>query len=305
VSALAQLPWGPADAPPLAADLAACRALARSHYENFPLGSLLLPRRTRGALAAIYAVVRIADDLADEGPGGAAARDALSAWERDLERAVAGEPVGHFALRAGAAAIRQHGLPLGAFRALFRAFRRDTLQSRYETFDALLGYCRDSADPVGRLVLALFGADDPALHRASDALCTGLQLVNHWQDVGEDARRGRIYLPLEDLRRFGVSEETVLAGRDEPALRDLLAFETRRARGFLEAGAPLVAATRGRLRLEVALFRRGGLAACDALARIGYAPLTGAARLRARDRARIAATGVLDALLGPRPGRAA
>ncbi len=281
-------------------DLAACATLARAHYENFAIGSLLLPRRLRLPLAAVYAVVRIADDLADEGAGGPAASAAIDAWERGLERAVAGEAVEHFALRACAAVIRQHALPLEAFRALFRAFRRDTVQSRYASYEELLGYCRDSADPVGRLVLGLFGVRDARLFAASDAICSGLQLVNHWQDVAADARRGRIYLPLEDLARFGVSAEDVLEGRDGPALRALLRFETARARELLERGAELVGATHGRLRLEIALFRRGGLAACDALERAGYAVLGGPPRLAPADRARILFRGLLDFATGAR-----
>lgn len=291
--------------PDVARDLEACAALARAHYENFAIGSRLLPRALRLPLAAIYATVRIADDLADEtaaSPEGAAkAAAAIDAWQRALGRAAAGEPAEHFALRACGAVIRAFDLPLEAFHALFRAFRRDTVQTRYATFDELLGYCRDSADPVGRLVLGLFGSRDPALHAASDAICTGLQLVNHWQDVAADARRGRIYLPQEDLARFGVDESALLRGEDSFPLHVLLAFETERARRFLERGAGLVAATRGRLRLEVALFRRGGLAACDALARARYGVMQGAPRLGRRDRARVLLLGVADAL---RPARA-
>jgi squalene synthase HpnC len=285
----------------LAADLVACAALARAHYENFAVGSLLLPRRLRLPLAAIYATVRIADDLADEGPGGAAAAADIDAWERSLERAVAGERADHFALRACAAVIRDHDLPLDDFRALFRAFRTDTVKHRYATFEELLGYCRDSANPVGRLVLALFGVRDFRLFEASDALCTGLQLVNHWQDVAVDARRGRIYLPLEDLTRFGVEPEAVLEGRDGPALRALLGFEAARARALLVRAGALVAATRGRLRLEVALFRHGGLAACEALGRAHYGVLAGPPRLTGRDRLRVLGRGLADLFRSPRP----
>ncbi len=175
------------------------------------------------------------------------------------------------------------------------------MKHRYASFEELLGYCRDSANPVGRLVLALFGVRDPRLFEASDALCSGLQLVNHWQDVAADARRGRIYLPEEDLARFGVSPQAVLEGRDGPALRALLGFEVSRARALLVRGGDLVAATRGRLRLEVALFRRGGLAACEALARVHYGVMAGAPRLTARDRARVLAGGLADFLRSPRP----
>ena len=286
------------------ADLRACEALARSHYENFAIGSRLLPRRTRRWLAAIYAAVRIADDLADEagtggGPLAPAEREArlasLADWERGLESAAQGGDAPHFAQRAAGDAIRALGLPLAPLRALLRAFRRDLVQTRYESFDDLLSYCRDSADPVGELVLRLFGQWDPRFVPASNAICTGLQLANHWQDVASDARRGRIYLPLEDMTRFEVDPERVLAGEDSAALRDLLAFETARARALLDRGGELVALVRGRLRVEVALFRRGGLAACDALARAGFAVQAGPARLRRRDRAGVLLRGLLDA----------
>jgi len=277
-------------------DLRACARLARTHYENFAVGSLLLPRRLRRSLAAIYATVRIADDLADEPMPGVDPRLALAEWERGLETAAAGRPAPHFAQRACGAVIRELGLPLDPFRALFRAFRRDTVQQRYETWEELLEYCRDSANPVGRLVLLLFGVRDPQLFQASDQICTGLQLVNHWQDVADDARRGRIYLPAEDLARFAVDPEALLRGEDSPALRALLAFETARARALLEQGGTLVTATQGRLRLEVALFRRAGLVACDALASAGYAVQQGAPHLGARQRVQIVFTGVRDAV---------
>ena len=297
------------------ADLRACEALARSHYENFAIGSRLLPRSKRRWLAALYAVVRVADDLADEGEAGAPAgpisaaeRDvrlaALDAWESGLESAAAGGDAPHFAQRAAGEAVRTLGLPLAPFRSLFRAFRRDLVQTRYESFEDLLGYCRDSADPVGDLVLRLFGQHDLRLASASSAICTGLQLVNHWQDVASDARRGRIYLPLEDMTRFGVTQESLLAGEDSPALRSLLGFETARARALLEAGAELVAQVRGRLRLEVALFRRGGLAACDCLARAGWAVQADPPRLGRRDRLRVLLGGLLDAAVQRRTLRA-
>ncbi|MCC6642548.1 MAG: squalene synthase HpnC [Deltaproteobacteria bacterium] len=295
------------------ADLRACEALARAHYENFAIGSRLLPRATRRWLAAIYAAVRVADDLADEGASGPgpltpAEREAriaaLDAWERGLVSAAAGGDAPHFAQRAAGEAIRTLGLPLAPFLALLRAFRRDLVQMRYERFDDLLSYCRDSADPVGELVLRLFGQYDPHLTAASNAICTGLQLVNHWQDVASDARRGRLYLPVEDLTRFGVDPESVLAGEDSPALQRVLAFETARARALLGRGAELVALVRGRLRLEVALFRRGGLAACDALARAGFAVQSGPPRLRRRDRAGVLLRGLFDAAAPRRAPRA-
>jgi squalene synthase HpnC len=277
-------------------DLRACARLARNHYENFAVASLLLPRNLRLSLAAIYAAVRIADDLADEPAPGVEPKLALAAWEHGLQAAAEGRSAPHFAQRACGTVIHERGLPLDLFRALFRAFRRDTVQRRYATWEELLDYCRDSANPVGRLVLLLFGVHDPQLLHASDQICTGLQLVNHWQDVADDARRGRIYLPAEDLARFGVDAQALLRGEDSPALRALLAFETGRARTLLEQGGALVAATHGRLRLQVALFRRAGLAVCDALARVDYAVQQGAPRLGTRQRLSSLLAGLGDAL---------
>ncbi len=293
----------------LEADLRSCEALARSHYENFAIGSRLLPRSTRRWLAAIYAIVREADDLADEGEVRTEEQRqeriaALDAWELGLEAAAAGGDAPHFAQRAAGEAVRALDLPLAPFRALFRAFRRDLVQTRYETFEDLLSYCRESANPVGELVLRLFGRYDEKLRPASDAICTGLQLVNHWQDVASDARRGRVYVPLEDLTRFGLGVETLLAAEDSAALRQLLAFETGRARALLEEGGELLGQVRGRLRVEVALFRRGGLAACDALARASYAVQPGPPRLLARDRVSVVIRALRDAAAPPRPPRA-
>ena len=285
-----------------AADLSRCQELAQSHYENFGVGSRLLPRNSRDALAAIYSVVRIADDIADEDRPDAAPENRIAEiqdWQAGLESAVAGGTAPHWAQRAGARAIRQHHLELDCFRALFRAFIRDAEGANYETFEDLLGYCSDSANPVGRLVIGLL---DPAcsanrqLLRASDSICTGLQLINHWQDVAVDASRGRIYLPREDRERFGVDEEALLRGEDSEALRSLLAFEVARARDFLEAGDRLVRGTRGRLRIEVALFRRAGLQACAALERSGFAVMDGSSKLTGRDRAAIVFNGIRDSV---------
>ena len=283
-----------------AADLSRCQDLAQSHYENFGIGSWLLPRNSRDALAAIYSVVRIADDIADEDRPGATPENRIAEiqdWQAGLESAVAGGTAPHWAQRAGAYAIRQHHLELDCFRALFRAFIRDAEGANYDTFEDLLGYCSDSANPVGRLVIGLL---DPAcsansqLLRASDSICTGLQLINHWQDVAVDASRGRIYLPREDRERFGVDEEAILRGEDSEALRSLLAFEVLRARKFLEAGDELVRGTRGRLRIEVALFRQAGLQACAALERSGFAVMDGSSKLTGRDRAAIVFNGIRD-----------
>lgn len=274
--------------------------LRRAKGENFPVASRLLVGPARDHLLALYGFARLVDELGDgAGAGGPAGRLALLDWaDRQVDEAVAGgSPGGH---RDGgvhpvfsrlAVTIRSRGLPAAPFHDLVEANRRDQHVHRYGTFEELLGYCRLSADPVGRLVLAVFGADGPVEAALSDAVCTGLQLVEHWQDVAEDAGAGRIYLPLEDMERFGVTEAEVLAagagvgagapgGPASPRLRDLLAFETRRARGLLETGAGLVGRLGGRPRLTVAAFVAGGLAAADALEACRYDVLAGAPRPR-------------------------
>lgn len=288
-------------------DQARCKALAHSHYENFWIGSWLLPREARDALAAIYAVVRIADDMADEERDGTSSHERaedIRNWENELLQAVEGQRASHWALRACAEAIGHHELDIGCFQALFRAFLRDTQEDRYECFEDLLGYCRDSANPVGRLVIQLIApgmtADTSALE-ASDALCTGLQLVNHWQDIREDASRGRIYLPRTDRLQFDVDEASLLAGQDSPQLRALVAFEVGRSRALLDRGAELVRKSHGRLRVEAALFRRAGIQACAALERADYNVMAGAPRIGTKDRARIVRGGLYDAwVLRPR-----
>ena len=225
--------------------------------------------------------------------------EAILNWEAELLLAVEGKTVSHWALRACGAAIRRHDLDIDCFRRLFRAFLCDTHKTRYESFEDLLAYCEDSANPVGRLVIQLLDPDvlaDAAASEASDAICTGLQLVNHWQDVREDADRGRIYLPQSDLQRFGVDESSLLRGEDSPKFRALMAFEVSRARALLDRGDELLEKSHGRLRFETALFRRAGLAACSALKRTRYDVMHGPAHLGKSDRARIVLWSIKDAL---------
>jgi squalene synthase HpnC len=247
----------------------ACRRIARTHYENFTIGSLLMPRRLRADLAAVYAFARGADDLADEGDLIPATRlAALDAWERRLVACAADEaPPGDPVFLALGHTIVRHRLPLAPFRALLEAFRRDARgdSAAFATFDDLLGYCRLSANPVGRIVLGLFGvADDAAAERADD-ICTALQLTNFWQDVGGDLARGRVYLPAEDLDAFPGSRDALARRQANLAFRDLLAFEVRRTRALFERGLPLARMVGGRLGVEIRLFAAGGLAILDRL----------------------------------------
>jgi squalene synthase HpnC len=225
---------------------------AKAARENFPVALFVLPRGVRTRLTDIYGYARLVDDAGDLAEGN---REALLDWiEADLDR-------GEHPLVA-----RVRDLPRGPLLRLIEANRQDQRVSRYEAFEDLVAYCNLSANPVGELVLHVFGAATPERVRWSDSICTALQLAEHWQDVGEDRRAGRIYLPLEDLRRFGVSEEL------EPSepFRLLMAFEVERAREVLREGLPLVRSLRGRQRLAVAAFAGGGLAALDAVEGSGY-----------------------------------
>ncbi|MBR9978102.1 MAG: squalene synthase HpnC [Bacteroidetes bacterium] len=241
--------------------------MARSHYENFPVASLLLPRRLRPHIAAVYAFARHADDIADEGTATAAQRrEALERWREQLRAAChapagasAGCQAGHAVFLALGDTIDRFGIPEQLFHDLLDAFVRDTQQQQYETFDELLDYCRCSANPVGRIVLALFGRLDRQTAAPSDALCTGLQLVNFWQDVSVDRRKPRLYLPLEDVRRFGLEADDILYGEDTHATRTLLAFQVERSRDFFRAAAALPPLVPYRLRLELSAIHRGGL----------------------------------------------
>jgi squalene synthase HpnC len=235
------------------------RAMAVDHYENFPVASRLVPARLRGAVTAIYRFARAADDLADEGDAAPdVRRAALRRFASCLDAIEHGETPQEPPFPALAAAIRRHALPLRPFHDLLAAFLQDVDTPRYETYAALLDYCRRSANPVGRLVLALYRADTPTNVARSDAICTALQLVNFWQDVAIDWRKGRVYLPLEDLARHGVDESWIAAGRADARWRDLMAFECARTRRLFDTGRPLVRALPMRLSLELAAVIAGG-----------------------------------------------
>lgn len=259
--------------------------MAQSGTENFPVASYLLRRRERTHLLAIYGFARLVDDIGDEASGD---RLALLDWlEADLDRIYGGGEPEHPVMRALAPTVTDCALPARPFRRLIEANRQDQRVTRYETFEALLGYCQLSAAPVGELVLHVFGAASAQRIALSDQICNALQVVEHLQDVGEDYARGRVYMPRADLVRFAC-EERDLGGRAvSPALRELLAFETVRARSLLTAGAPLVRTLQLRPRLAVAGFLAGGRAALDALERssfevLGARPRPTKARFAAR-----------------------
>jgi squalene synthase HpnC len=249
-----------------------CRRLARSHYENFSVATWFLPRRLRQHFFNVYAYCRISDDLGDEVGNSQASLRLFDQWESELDACYAGSPR-HPVLVALAETVRACEIPKHEFSDLLKAFRQDQTVTRYATFQDLLGYCRYSANPVGHLVLHLCGHHDEERQRLSDFTCTALQLANFWQDVSVDYGKGRIYLPLEDLRRFGVSEDDISAQRNTTPFREMMEFEVARAREWFEQGLPLVEKVDRALAIDIELFSRGGLEILNAIEQQGYAVL--------------------------------
>ena len=227
------------------------------HYENFPVASLLLPAHLRAPVKAIYAFARHADDIADEGDDPPAVRlDRLGALDAQLDAIAAGRTCDWPEL---ARAVGQHGLPIGLLRDLLSAFAQDVTVKRYADHATLLDYCRRSANPIGRLLLALFRRESSDLLARSDAICTGLQLVNFWQDIAIDWRKDRVYLPQVELQRFGVEESQIGQQRADEQWSALLGEQVARARAMLLSGAPLARALGGRIGWELRLVVQGGL----------------------------------------------
>jgi squalene synthase HpnC len=249
--------------------------MARAHGENFPVASRVLGRRIRADLLALYGFARLLDELGDSGEIQPAERLRALAWlEAELDRAFAGQ-ARHPLLVALQPTLRERGLAREPFARLIEANRMDQRVSRYETWEQLRGYCALSADPVGELVLAVLGAATPERIALSDSICTALQLTEHCQDVAEDLARGRVYLPSQDLQRFGCSYAELARAHAGGPLRETIAFEVERARGLLAEGAPLIDTLRGRTRIAVAAFVAGGRAALDAIERARYDTLPG------------------------------
>ena len=279
-----------AKACPPAEAFAYCRRLALSHYENFTVASWLLPRAVRAHLYAIYAFCRHTDDLGDEAPGDRLAL--LDEWEADLRRCYDSAPA-HPILTALQDTIRRFAIPAEPFLKLIEANRMDQRTSRYATFPDLLHYCDHSANPVGHLVLYLFGYADPERQRLADATCTALQLTNFWQDIAIDRGKGRIYIPQEDMKRFAYSEEELDLGIVNDGFRALMAFELRRTRELFAEGLKLLDMVDGRLRLDLKLFSLGGLAVLAAVERNGYDVFRCRPKLSRRQKARLLLRGLL------------
>lgn len=234
--------------------------MAVDHYENFPVASLLLPARLRPAVTAIYAFARSADDIADEGDAPDHERlAALQDYATRIDLIEAGAPGGTPMFDRLQQTIRAHRLPLQPLRDLLSAFRQDVVTTRYARYDDLLDYCRRSANPVGALMLHLYETSTEQNLHDSDAICSALQLINFWQDVAIDWQKGRIYLPLEDLQRFGVSEDDIAGSDGGPNWARLMQFEVERARALMLSGAPLAKRLPGRVGWELRLVVQGGL----------------------------------------------
>jgi squalene synthase HpnC len=259
----------PESAPTLAEARAYCRRLATSHYENFSVATWFLPKHLHEHFYAVYAYCRISDDLSDEVGDTATSLRLLDAWEEELNACYDGHPK-HPVFVALAETVKECQIPKKPFADLLVAFRQDQTVTRYPTFEDLLGYCRNSANPVGRLVLYVCGYRDEQLHILSDYTCVALQLANFWQDVTVDWQKGRLYLPFEDLRRFRVTEQQIADRRFTPEFAELMKYEVARARDLFNLGLPLANRVDKKLGTDIELFTRGGQEILSAIQKQGY-----------------------------------
>ena len=249
-----------------------CQKLARTHYENFSVATWFLPRSLRQHFFNIYAYCRISDDLGDEVGEPSASLQLLDQWQSELDACYGGNPR-HPVFVALKDTVRAFDIPQHEFADLLTAFRQDQTITRYQTFDDLLGYCHYSANPVGHLVLYVCGYRDAERQQLSDFTCTALQLANFWQDVSLDYAKGRIYLPLESMQRFGVTEADFAAQRNTPAFRELMRFEVERARDWFRKGLPLASMVSRELAIDIELFTRGGQEILNCIERQNYVVL--------------------------------
>ena len=262
-------PTQPDTAPGTAIDAAYawCRDFARGRQENFTVISWILPARIRPHFASLYTFCRLTDDLGDEAEGDRLAQ--LNEWDATLRACIAGERNEPLFVALGTT-IDRFDIPADPFLRLIEANRMDQRITRFATYDDLLNYCSFSATPVGQMVLYVLGYRDQPRQQLSDATCIGLQLANFWQDVTVDLEKGRVYIPQEDLQRFGVTEAELSSGRASPAFKELMRFEVERAQAFFDRGKALEAMVDRRARLDVRLFRLGGEATLHAIASAGY-----------------------------------
>ena len=272
-----------------------CERYARRHNENFSVVTFLLPRRLRPHFFAVYAFCRFTDDLGDEAEGDRLAL--LDAWERELREAVAGSAERPM-LIALARTIEECGIPLDPFLRLIEANRIDQRVARFETYDDVLEYCSYSATPVGQMVLAVLGYHDEGRIALSDQTCIGLQVANFWQDVSVDIGKGRVYLPQEDLRRFGCDDAQIVEARFDERFRDLMRLQVERARGHFAEGRALEGLVSRSVRTDIRLFGLGGEAVLDAIEAAGYDTLTARPRVTRAVKARLLLVNGVRVLLG-------
>lgn len=263
-----------------------CEKVARDHYENFPVASLLLPKDKRRHVAAIYAFARQADDFADEAVYAGRRAGLLADWRRRLDQAAAGTAE-HPVFIALADTLATHGLPAQLLHDLISAFEQDVRVASYETFEDLLDYCRLSANPVGRLLLSLFDRREEHLMARSDAICSALQLANFWQDVAVDLDKGRCYLPRLEMTRFQVSREDLARRTVTPGFAELMRFQVGRTRALFVQGATLPSEVGGRLGLELKLVLLGGLRILDLIETAGFDVFTKRPKLTSKDWGRL------------------
>ncbi|MCH7977986.1 MAG: squalene synthase HpnC [Acidobacteria bacterium] len=292
----------PASPPSLDQARRYCEQLVRSHYENFPIASLLLPRELRAHFYPVYAYCRWADDLGDETGDRARALFLLDRWEEELQDCYRGR-VRHPVFVALRETIEQFEIPQQPFLDLITAFRQDQTRTRYRNFQQLLGYCRYSANPVGQLVLHLCGYRDPERKRLSDCTCTALQLANFWQDVKRDFRIGRIYLPLDDMARHGYSEDDLAHSRYNENFAALLKEQVERTWKLFREGLPLASQVGVRLAVDVELFSRAGMEILKRIERQNYNVLARRPVLGQGEKALLLASVLASQLFSRRKGR--
>lgn len=294
----------PPTAPSLAEARKYCARLARSHYENFSVATWFLPRRLRQHFCNVYAYCRISDDLGDEVGDTAASLELLDQWQRELDSCYQGSPK-HPVFVALSETVRQFDIPKHEFSDLLIAFRQDQTVTRFETFEDVLAYCHYSANPVGHLVLYLCGYRDAERQQLSDYTCTALQFANFWQDVSVDYAKGRIYLPLEDLRRFQVSEDDIARNQNTLAFCSMMKFEVERARDWFRQGLPLVGKVDRELAVDLDLFSRGGLEILNAIEKQNFAVLGNRPAISKRRKLALVARAAIGKLFGGAPAERA
>jgi squalene synthase HpnC len=290
----------PSSAPTLEAAREYCAHLARTHYENFSVATRFLPKRLRQHFYNVYAYCRISDDLGDEVGDATASLALLDQWQSELDACYEGSPK-HPVFVALSDTVNKFQIPKHEFSDLLIAFRQDQTVTRFETFNDVLAYCHYSANPVGHLVLYLCGYRDPERQQLSDFTCTALQLANFWQDVTRDYAKGRIYLPLESLRQFDVTEDDIAQNRNTPAFRSMLKFEVDRAHEWFHRGLPLISKVDRELALDLELFSRGGQEILRAIEKQNYAVLGNRPEISKPRKLALLARAAFGKLFGAKP----